>query len=243
MCFFLIASKVVASFSHLFLLYSWFQIGRHIILRLFLKTINLVPSVPGFWWDLPWVPCYYLVLIANPIRRILVRWTVLQRISRLCANVSTISCTGWQRLIGSPKLQIIFHKRATKYRSLLRKMTCKDKGSYESSPPCNMRHRERTKRESDVTTFLVWHDCFLAVVWHDCFWHCVTTTKYMTIFVFLSLFTTSAFMCVTGLIHIYESWLIHIYSYTHSHMYSYTHSHVSSYAHSYIYEWYSKEYM
>ena len=25
--------------------------------------------------------------------------------------------TGWRRLIGSPKLQIIFHKRATKYRS------------------------------------------------------------------------------------------------------------------------------
>ena len=44
--------------------------------------------------------------------------------------------TGWRRLIGSPKLQIIFHKRATKYRSLLRKMTHKDKGSYESSPPC-----------------------------------------------------------------------------------------------------------
>ena len=44
--------------------------------------------------------------------------------------------TGWRRLIGSPKLQIIFHKRATKCRSLLRKMTYKDKGSYESSPPC-----------------------------------------------------------------------------------------------------------
>jgi len=29
-----------------------------------------------------------------------------------------------------------FHKRATKYRALLRKMTYKDKGSYESSPPC-----------------------------------------------------------------------------------------------------------
>ena len=37
--------------------------------------------------------------------------------------------TGWRRLIGSPKLQIIFHKRATKYRALLRKMTYKDKGS------------------------------------------------------------------------------------------------------------------
>jgi len=45
--------------------------------------------------------------------------------------------TGWRRLIGSPKLQIICHKRATKYRSLLRKMTYKEKGSYESSPPCN----------------------------------------------------------------------------------------------------------
>jgi len=43
---------------------------------------------------------------------------------------------GWRRLIGSPELQIIFHKRATKYRSLLRKMTYTDKGSYESSPPC-----------------------------------------------------------------------------------------------------------
>jgi len=46
--------------------------------------------------------------------------------------------TGWRRLIGSPKLQIIFHKRATKYRSLLREMTYKDKGSYESSPPFNL---------------------------------------------------------------------------------------------------------
>jgi len=44
--------------------------------------------------------------------------------------------TGWRRLIGCPKLQIIFLKRATKYRSLLREMTYQDKGSYESSPPC-----------------------------------------------------------------------------------------------------------
>ena len=48
--------------------------------------------------------------------------------------------TGWRRLIGSPKLQIIFHKRATKYGALLRKMTYKDKGSYESSPPCMYVH-------------------------------------------------------------------------------------------------------
>jgi len=35
-----------------------------------------------------------------------------------------------RRLIRYPKLRIIFHKRATEYRSLLWKMTYKDKGSY-----------------------------------------------------------------------------------------------------------------
>ena len=41
---------------------------------------------------------------------------------------------GWRRLIGSPMLQIIFHKRATEYRSLLRKTTYQDKG------PVSLRH-------------------------------------------------------------------------------------------------------
>jgi len=52
--------------------------------------------------------------------------------SQLAAHFAT----GWRRLIGSPKLQIIFHKRATKYRSLLQKIAYEDKGSYESLPPC-----------------------------------------------------------------------------------------------------------
>jgi len=38
--------------------------------------------------------------------------------------------------LSSAKLQIIFHKRATKYRLILRKMTYKDKGSYEFPRPC-----------------------------------------------------------------------------------------------------------
>ena len=44
--------------------------------------------------------------------------------------------TGWRKLMGSPKLQIILNKIATEYKSLLRKMTYKDKGSYEFLPPC-----------------------------------------------------------------------------------------------------------
>jgi len=46
--------------------------------------------------------------------------------------------TGWPRPIWCLKLQVMFHKRATKNRALLRKMTCKDKASYGSSPPCIM---------------------------------------------------------------------------------------------------------
>jgi len=60
--------------------------------------------------------------------------TCLMRISHMY--------TGWPRLIGSPKLHIIFHKRATKCRALLRKMTYSDKGSYESLPPCNIMMRQ-----------------------------------------------------------------------------------------------------
>ena len=44
--------------------------------------------------------------------------------------------TGWRRPIGCLKLQVIFRKRATNYRALLRKITYKDKASYDSTPPC-----------------------------------------------------------------------------------------------------------
>jgi len=44
--------------------------------------------------------------------------------------------TGWRRPTGCSNLQVIFRKRATKFRALLQKMTHKDKASYGSLPPC-----------------------------------------------------------------------------------------------------------
>jgi len=44
--------------------------------------------------------------------------------------------TAWRRLIGCLKLKVIFRKRATNHRSLLRKMTYEDKAPYDSTPPC-----------------------------------------------------------------------------------------------------------
>ena len=48
--------------------------------------------------------------------------------------------TGWRRPVGCLKMQVIFRKRATNYRSLLREMTYKDESSYGSLPPCTGRH-------------------------------------------------------------------------------------------------------
>jgi len=45
--------------------------------------------------------------------------------------------TGWQRPIGCLKLQVIFRKRATNLRALLRKTTYKDKASYEDKASYN----------------------------------------------------------------------------------------------------------
>jgi len=46
------------------------------------------------------------------------------------------SATWWRRPIGCFKLQIIFRKRATNYRAILRKITFENKASYGSLPPC-----------------------------------------------------------------------------------------------------------
>ena len=54
----------------------------------------------------------------------------------LYSSICKQGSTGWRKPIGCLKLQIIFRKRATKYRAVLRKMTYKDKASYASSPPC-----------------------------------------------------------------------------------------------------------
>ena len=50
------------------------------------------------------------------------------------SNSSHLATTGWRRPLGCLKLQVIFRKRATDNRALLRKMTYKDKASYDSTP-------------------------------------------------------------------------------------------------------------
>jgi len=60
--------------------------------------------------------------------------------------------TGWRRFIGGLKLQVIFGKRATNYRALLRKMTYKDKASYVSSVAKTHTHTH-THTHTPVSSF------------------------------------------------------------------------------------------
>jgi len=59
------------------------------------------------------------------------------RISRPCITQDFQKDSGieWRRPIVCHTMQVIFRKRATIYRALLRKMTYEDKASYGSSPP------------------------------------------------------------------------------------------------------------
>jgi len=101
-----------------------------------------------------------------------------------------------------PKLQIIFHKRATKYRALLRKMTYKDKGSYESSPPC---------------TCLYMHINISICVYNICvyIWH-VSTHAAGSVCVCVSV--SQKYICTN--IHIYMCVYIHTYMSVNIHRYS-----------------------
>ena len=49
---------------------------------------------------------------------------------------------GWRTPIGCQKVQVIFRKRATNCRALLRKMTSEDKASYRSSHPTVILHSD-----------------------------------------------------------------------------------------------------
>ena len=60
--------------------------------------------------------------------------SALNLVNRMSPSVAR--ATEWRRLVGCLKLQVIFRKRVNNYRALLRKMTCKDKASYDSTLPC-----------------------------------------------------------------------------------------------------------
>jgi len=111
-------------------------------------------------------------------------WETCTRLKRPLERPVQGPCTGWQRLIGSPKRQIFFHKRATKYRSLLRKMTYEDKGSYESSPPCT---KSRSLNKVFIHTHMYRHTAGKSckrILWiqHPCIESCSLNKESISIY-------------------------------------------------------------
>jgi hypothetical protein len=71
-------------------------------------------------------------------------------------------CTGWRRLTGCLKLQVIFRKGATNHRALLRKITDRDKAAYDSTPPCThtRMHTHNSSDRKTSTAYPIWSDIF-----------------------------------------------------------------------------------
>jgi len=92
--------------------------------------------------------------------------------------------TGWRRPMWCLNSQVIFCKRATNYRALLRRMTYKDKAAYGSSPPgtwvcfisftcvCVTRIVCVCDMNNDSFHSYVWHYSFtwLIDMTHSCAW-------------------------------------------------------------------------
>ena len=172
--------------------------------------------------------------------------------------------TGWRRLIGSPKLQIIFHKRATKYRALLRKMTYKDKGSYESSPPCIQKEICNMSSETaDVIKYeniiyvqkqqLFLKCCNVCVCVRLCACLCVCMCMCMCVCVCVCVSSALSdvfqglcmcecvcvcvcvFCTVDPSIDILSTACVHTHTHTHTHTYTYTYIYTHTNTHTHVY--------
>jgi len=141
---------------------------------------------------------------------------------------STYDDTGWRRPTRCLKLQIIFGKRATNYRALLRKITYKDKASYAFSPPCNTLYwyssRSSAVAVRDVIFFpplYVCHDAFTCVTWCELYQYNVLPSErrgsrcaWRNWFFFPLYVCHDAFTCVTWFLFICH---IHVWHDSSSH--------------------------
>jgi len=95
--------------------------------------------------------------------------------------------TGWRRLIGCLQLQVIFRKRATNYRNLLRKWPMKIRHLM------TLRHPVRCIHMCDMPYSYVWHAVFV----------CVTCRIRMCDMPY-SYVWHAVFVCVTWILHIFD---------------------------------------
>jgi len=127
-----------------------------------------------------WVMYLYTPSISGTYSYVWRGWFVIVTwIVQICDVTPTyhVQITVWRRPIGCLKLQVVFRKRATNYRALMRKITYKDKASYDATPTLAretlyvfinhvciawlMHMCEETIHISNVTYSCVWRDCYI----------------------------------------------------------------------------------
>ena len=76
--------------------------------------------------------------------------------------IITHRLTYWRKCIGCLKLQISFCKRVTNLRALVQNMTCNDKTSYVSTPPCIIMITYRVSMITHMVLLWEWHSMLSA---------------------------------------------------------------------------------
>ena len=127
--------------------YYRLQIGWPKILRFFLQTFNLVPGEQGFSRNLSLVPCYHLVLLVNPMGRILLRWKSLRNHLKIfCHPICN-------RLYPCQTSQVVFEKEI-----------CRFIGSADTKSP----QQRGTKHFTRLLSKIVWYKwmiCLIPLCW------------------------------------------------------------------------------
>jgi len=113
---------------YIYYIYVYIYLHTYTIYMCAYTRIGLV-SEGGWWWTLKDL---YKMNIHRAIGVSIFKYTCTYLHIHVCAY-TRIELQG-DKLIGCLKLQVIFRKRATNYRALLRKMTYEDKASYVWSP-------------------------------------------------------------------------------------------------------------
>jgi len=136
-------------------------------------------------------------------------------VQNTCAFVHN-TYIGWRRFIGCRDLRVSFRKRATSHRTLLQKLTYKDKASYVSTPFCICNYLETTIPKKN---FQKNKQCIYICI-------CIFTHMYIHIYIYMYIYIH---------IYMYISLYIYIYIYIHTRICIYIYT--CLYIHIYIYEY------
>ena len=161
-------------------------------------------------------------------------YVLYKRSMRLCTYINSChnTCTGWRRLIGCLKLQLIFCARATNHRAHLWNMTYTHRAFYDSTPPCIF---SCVRVCVHVVCVCMWCVCMHA---HWAYDYLLSLWLFMYVRVWVRACVCTC-VCVCVCVCVYSVCTFNVYRrlivYTHAHTHTLTHTNTCKQTHTHTY--------